>query len=179
MGGRMLEPDESADTYGRQRDAMLAALYNDLRAAAARLLRREAPYITLQPTELVNEASLKMLKLDSMTWVDRQHFYATAARLLRQAMMDAIRKRNRSKRQKLSPTILDLVRPSVDIDVEALDAALFKLEAAEPNLARLVEMRYFVGLNIDEIAALCDVAPITIKRQWRTARAWLASELMD
>jgi RNA polymerase sigma factor (TIGR02999 family) len=157
---------------------MLAALYNDLRTAAARLLRREAPYITMQPTELVNEASLKMLKLDTMTWVDRQHFYATAARLLRQAMMDAIRRRNRGKRQ-VTPTILDLMRPSVDFDADALDAALFKLEAAEPDLARLVEMRYFIGLNIEEIAALREVAPITVKRQWQTARAWLASELMD
>ncbi len=174
----MPEQDGIAEPHSLQRDAMLAALYNDLRAAAARLLRREARYITMQPTELVNEASLKMLKLDTMVWVDRQHFYATAARLLRQAMMDAIRRRNRSKRQ-ISPTILDLVRPSLDTDAEALDAALFKLEAAEPGLARLVEMRYFVGLNIEEIAALCDVAPITVKRQWRTARAWLASELMD
>ncbi|MDE2339854.1 MAG: sigma-70 family RNA polymerase sigma factor, partial [Alphaproteobacteria bacterium] len=159
-----------------QRDIMLAELYHELRSAAARLLRREAPDLTLQPTELVNEASLRLMQIDRMTWIDHQHFYATGARILRQAMTDAIRKRKRMKRQ-VPDALLDCVVLNENVDVIALDAALVKLEKADPQLARLVEMRYFVGLSIDEVALISNVSPATIKRRWQTARAWLASEL--
>ena len=80
-----------------ERETMLAELYDELRAAASRLLRREAPFLTLEPTELVNDAALRVMKLDRMSWNDRQHFFATGARILRQAMMDAIRRRKSEK----------------------------------------------------------------------------------
>lgn len=156
------------------RDRILAELYDDLRAAAARLIRREAPFLTIQPTELVNEAALRLMRLDSMSWHDRQHFFATGARVLRQAMIDAIRKRRSAKRR--APTVL-ITGEGVDLDLEALDAALTRLEEASPELARIVELRFFVGLGIAEIAAVTDASESTVKRRWRTARLWLATEL--
>ena len=161
-----------------ERDRLLADLYDELRGAAARLLRREAPFLTLEPTDLVNEAAVRVMKLDSMSWHDRQHFFATGARILRQAMIDAIRRRRSAKRH--VPTLLFADDESGnDIDVEALDAALTRLEAASPELARIVELRFFVGLGMAEIAAVTDSSESTVKRRWRTARLWLAAELQD
>lgn len=157
-----------------ERDRMLADLYDELRGAAARLLRREAPFLTLQPTELVHEAAMRIARLERMSFQDRQHFFATGARILRQAMMDEIRKKRSAKRQ--APTVTIQV-DSAEVDVEALDAALVKLEAASPDLAKIVELRYFVGLGIPEIAAVSDASESTIKRRWQTARLWLADEL--
>jgi RNA polymerase sigma factor (TIGR02999 family) len=166
MGGNFADADA--------RDRMLADLYDELRGAAARLLRREAPNLTLQPTELVNEAALRVLNMDRMSWTDRQHFFATSARVLRQAMVDAIRKRRALKRQ--APDVA-IALEGAPVDVEALDAALVRLEALSPDLARIVELRYFVGLGIPEIAIITDASESTVKRRWKTARLWLASEL--
>lgn len=155
---------------------MLADLYDELRAAARRLLRREAPDLTLQPTELVNEAALRLMKLDRMSFVDRQHFFATGARILRQAMLDALRRRQRVKRQR--PTFfLEGGDDETAADVDALDAALERLEAAAPDLARIVELRYFLGLGIAEVAAVTEMSESSVKRRWQTARIWLAGEL--
>ncbi|HEV2747845.1 MAG TPA: ECF-type sigma factor [Allosphingosinicella sp.] len=159
-----------------ERDRLLAELYDELRAAASRLLRRDAPFLTLEPTDLVNEAALRVMKLDSMSWQDRQHFFATGARILRQAMIDAIRRRRSAKRH--VPTLLFADEDSgSDVDVEALDAAVTRLEAVSPELARIVELRFFVGLGVTEIAAVTETSESTIKRRWRTARLWLAAEL--
>jgi RNA polymerase sigma factor (TIGR02999 family) len=158
-----------------ERDRMLADLYDELRGAAARLLRREAPFLTLQPTELVHEAAMRIARLERMSFHDRQHFFATGARILRQAMVDEIRKKRSAKRQ--APTVTLQVDSAPEVDVEALDAALVKLEAASPELAKIVELRYFVGLGIPEIAVVSDASESTIKRRWQTARLWLASEL--
>ena len=159
-----------------ERDRMLADLYGELRLAAARLLRREAPFLTLEPTDLVNEAALRVMQLERMNWHDRQHFFATGARILRQAMIDAIRRRRSAKRQ--VPTILFASKDDeARIDVEALDAALSRLEEVSPELARIVELRFFAGLGTAEIAAVTDSSESTVKRRWRTARLWLAAEL--
>jgi RNA polymerase sigma factor (TIGR02999 family) len=161
-----------------ERDRLLAELYDELRAAAARMLRRDAPYLTLQPTDLVNEAALRVMKLDRMSFHDRQHFFATGARILRQAMIDAIRRRKREKRQ--APTILfEGEGDRAEIDVEALDAALTRLEQVDAELARIVELRFFVGLQIGEIVEITGTSESTIKRRWRTARLWLAAELQE
>ena len=157
------------------RDRMLAELYHELRGAAARLLRREAPFLTLQPTELVHEAAMRIARLERMSFQDRQHFFATGARILRQAMVDEIRKKRSAKRQ--APAVTVQVDSSPALDVEALDAALVKLEAASPELAKIVELRYFVGLGISEIAVVSNASESTVKRRWQTARLWLASEL--
>ena len=160
-----------------ERDRMLAELYGELRAAAARLLRREAPDLTLQPTELVNEAALRLMKLDRMSFVDRQHFFATGARILRQAMFDAIRRRRSAKRQIPLTLFLSKDGDEASADVDALDEALGRLEEAAPDLARIVELRFFVGLGIAEVAAVTDQSESSVKRRWQTARVWLASEL--
>lgn len=155
---------------------MLAELYDELRAAAARLLRREAPFLTLQPTELVHEAAMRIARLERMTFQDRQHFFATGARILRQAMIDAIRSRNRAKRQAPAVFLAD-DDGAGGVDAELLDAALTKLERVSPDLAHLVEMRFFVGLTPAEIAQITGTSESTVKRRWKTARLWLASEL--
>ncbi len=165
-----------AGAYGAERDRMLADLYDELRSAAGRLLRREAPQLTLQPTELVNEAALRVMKLDRMSFQDKQHFFATGARILRQAMIDAIRRRKSEKRH--APTVLfQSEGDTPQVDIEMLDAALVRLEQADPELARIVELRFFVGLGIPEIAAVTQSSESTVKRRWRTARLWLAAEL--
>ena len=157
---------------------MLSELYDELRGAASRMLRYDAPQLTLQPTELVNEAALRIVRLEKMTWNDRQHFFATGSRIMRQAMIDAIRSRKLAKRQ--APTVfLDGDGEGAGMDVEALDAALTKLEGISPDLAKIVEMRFFVGLKPDEIGVVLDCSESTIKRRWQTARLWLASELAE
>jgi RNA polymerase sigma factor (TIGR02999 family) len=167
---------EAAKVHGTERDRMLAELYDELRLAAARLLSREAPNLTLQPTELVNEAAIRVMRLERMSWKDRQHFFATAARILRQAMIDAIRRRKSAKRQAPDIFLADADDGS-QLDIEALDAALTRLESASPELARLVELRFFVGLGIDEVALLTEQSERTVKRRWQAARMWLALEL--
>jgi RNA polymerase sigma factor (TIGR02999 family) len=157
------------------RDAALAEVYDALRRAASRLLAREAPYLTLQPTELVNEAAIRVIALDRMHWNDRTHFFATSARILRQAMIDAIRRRKSQKRR--APTVLVEGTGDTGVDVEALDAALIRLEATSPELARIVELRFFAGLGIPEVAAATGQSERTVKRRWQTARMWLATEL--
>lgn len=155
---------------------MLADLYNELRAAAARMLGREAPFLTLQPTDLVNEAALRVMKLERMTWQDRQHFFATGATILRQAMIDAIRRRRSAKRQ-MPSVVFEWESEGSTVDVEALDEALIRLQTASPELARIVELRFFVGLGMAEIAAVTEASESTVKRRWKTARLWLAAEL--
>lgn len=158
------------------RDRMIVELYGDLRLAAARMLRREAASLRMQPTELANEAALRLMKLDQMSWVDKQHFFATGARVLRQAMLDEIRKDKSAKRQ---PATLPHPDSGALIDIEALDDALVRLEVSSPELTQIVELRFYVGLGMEEIAAITDQSESTIKRRWKTARLWLADALQD
>lgn len=156
-------------------NAALGEVYAELRAAAARMLRRDAPSLTLQPTELANEAALRIARLERMSWNDRQHFFATGARIMRQAMLDAVRSRRAAKRQ-APEVMLDGDLP-VPVEIDLLDAALTKLERESPELARIVELRFFVGLPVDQIAVVLDASPSTVKRRWQAARLWLADEL--
>jgi RNA polymerase sigma factor (TIGR02999 family) len=171
-----MSDQRSGPIHPDEREEVLAELYDELRRAARRMLDREAPNLTLQPTELVNEAAIRVMKLDRMSWNDRQHFFATGARILRQAMMDAIRRRRSLKRH--MPTVfISGIDEAPDMDLEALDEALDRLGDTAPELARIVELRFFVGLGIAEIAAITDQSDRTVKRRWQTARLWLASEL--
>ena len=176
MAAQELMDEAAGPTPPEVRDQMLAELYDELRAAAGRLLAREAPTLTVRPTELVNEAAIRVMKLERMSWHDRRHFFATGARILRQAMIDAVRKRRSLKRQ--APEIFRADEDGHPLhEIEALDAALTRLEAASPELARIVELRFFVGLAIPEIATLTEQSDRTVKRRWQTARMWLAAEL--
>ena len=171
----MTRQEENA-ALALDRDVLLAELYQELRRSAARLMRRDAPFLTIQPTDLVNEAALRIMRIEHMTWQDRQHFFATGSRILRQAMIDAIRSRRRMKRQAPS-TLFTQVDGGPALDVELLNDALTRLEAVSADLAQVVELRFFVGLGVEEIATVTGLSPRTVKRRWQTAKLWLASEL--
>jgi len=161
------------------RDRLLAMCYSELRMLARRMLAGDSISSHLQPTELANEAALRVLKLDRMEWKDRAHFLATAATVMRQALLDEVRKFRADKRQ-MPPVMTTLIDPGVstiELDLEKLDASLRRLAAVLPENARLVELRFFVGLTIDACADALGISPATVKRRWDASRAWLLRDL--
>ena len=172
-------------TTGRQPDpavnALLPLVYDELRRLAAAYLRRERPGQTIQPTALVHEAYLRLLKDKPDRWQNRAHFCAIAAHSMRQILIERARARGALKRGGVQARVtLDeglLAADSPHIDLLALDEALQRLEAIDPEQARLVELRFFGGLTIEETAEAMDISAATVKRHWTVARAWLAREL--
>ena len=163
-------------------DALLPVVYEELRRLAGAYLRRERPGQTLQPTALVHEAYLRLMKDRPDRWQNRAHFCAIAAHSMRQILIERARARGAQKRGGAQPRVtLDegLVAgddtPSVDL--VALDDALERLEKIDAEQARLVELRFFGGLTIEETAEALDIAPATVTRHGTLARAWLAREL--
>lgn len=162
-------------------DLLLPVIYDELRQLAANYLRRERPDHTLQPTALVHEAYLRLVDQTRVNWQNRAHFFGVAAQIMRRLLVDYARKHNAEKRgqdfQKLS---LD---ENIDRPIErsteliALDDALKALAAFDGQKARMVELRYFGGLSIEETADVLGVSPITVKRHWRFAKAWLYGEM--
>ena len=135
--------------------------------------------LTLHPTELVNEAALRLIRLDRMTWQDRAHFLAICSRIMRQVIVDKARHVRAAKRQHLTVTT-SWLRDNVaaePIDADRMDTALQQLAQVSPEHARLVELRFFVGLTIAEIAHVTGSSERTVKRQWQSARAWLLESL--
>lgn len=162
------------------RDRLVAVLYPELRALADRQLRGERANHTLQPTALVNEAYLRLSGLERMDWQDRGHFVRMAARVMREILVDHARRRQAAKRdggQRVTLTGLDVAADTGTVDALALDDALARLEKIDPDKARVVEMRYFGGLTIEETAQAMGSSPATVKRQWQSARAWLFDAL--
>jgi RNA polymerase sigma factor (TIGR02999 family) len=173
---------ESARQGNEEALATLVPLvYDELRRLAASYLRRERPGQTLQATALVHDAYIRLLQDSQLSWESRAHFFGIAARSMRQILIERARARNAAKRGG------DLVRVTFDpgliaagtesVDVEALDDALTRLAALDPELARIVEVRFFGGLSIEETAGVLGVSPATVKREWATARAWLQREM--
>jgi len=168
-------------------DALLPIVYAELRRQARRALRREAAGHTLQPTALVHEAYLKLVDQRPSRWQGRAQFYGVAARCMRQVLVDAARTRRAAKRGGGAHPITlgyaeGLATPAAGgeaagEDVLALDAALHRLAALDPDQARLVELRYFAALTIDDTAAALGVSPATVSREWTVARRWLRREL--
>ena len=162
-------------------DSLLPLVYQELRRLAASYLRREKPGQTLQPTALVNEAYLRLLKDRPDRWQNRAHFCAIAAHSMRQILIERARARGAVKRGGGGPrvTLDDALVAGEDrsIDLLALDEALERFAAMDPEQARLVELRFFGGLTIDETAEAMNISPATVKRHWTVARAWLAREL--
>ena len=163
------------------RDALIPLVYGELRRLARRQLWRERPDHTLQSAALVNEAYLRLVKEESPQWENRTHFLGVAARLMRQILVDHARKRLAAKRG-AGVTPLSLVTeyaPGEDagVDLVALDDALNKLARLDPQQGRLIELRFFAGLSIEEAALVLGVSPATAKREWATARAWLRREM--
>lgn len=161
--------------------ALVPLVYEDLRELARRFLQKEREGHTLEPTALVHEAYARLIDQDRVQWHGRTHFFAVAAQTMRRVLVDHARKRQAEKRggPALRVTLDESVRADVrrDVDLIALDAALSSLAALDATHARIVELRYFGGLNIDEVAEELGLSPATVKRHWTLARAWLRREM--
>lgn len=162
-------------------EELVPMIMAELRRRAAAYLRQERQGHTLQPTALVNEVYLRLVEQQGATWQDRAHFFAVAAQLMRRVLVDNARAHRAEKRGgRLERVELDEARDvgtGHDIDVIALDDALRDLAALDPRQSRVVEMRFFAGLSIEETAEVLGVGHATVSRAWRNARAWLAREL--
>jgi len=154
---------------------------SELRQLARRYLRRERPGHVLQTTALVNEAFIRLINWQDVSWQNRAHFVAMAARLMRHVLVDISRRRARSPDGR-TIRIVELAE-AADVssdrtrDLMAIDDALRELAKRDPRKAQIVEMRFFAGLNLQEIAEVIGVAPITVSREWAKARAWLHREV--
>ncbi len=154
---------------------------DELRRLARRLLQGEKPDPTLQPTALVNEVYLKLADLDRVSWENPRQFFGFAARLMRHILVDHARAQRTAKRG-YGATFVPLddaagVTVSQNLDILALHKALNSLKAFDGDQSRIVELRFFAGLSLDEIAAVTGVARITVSRRWASAKAWLYREL--
>ena len=162
-------------------ETLLPIVYQELRRLAAAYLRRERQGYTLQPTALVHEAYLRLLKDKPGRWQNRAHFCAIAAHSMRQILIERARARDARKRggerQRVTLDEALVGGGERSIDLIALDQALERLEALDPEQARLVELRFFGGLTIEETAEAMNISPATVKRHWTVACAWLAREL--
>jgi RNA polymerase sigma-70 factor (ECF subfamily) len=162
-------------------DSLLPVVYQELRRLAAAYIRHEKPGQTLQPTALVHEAYLRLMKDRPDRWQNRAHFCAIAAHSMRQILIERARARNAQKRwgEKARVTLDEgLVQGGErSVDLLALDHAIERLAALDPEQARIVELRFFGGLTVEETADAIGVSPATVKRHWTVARAWLAREL--
>ncbi len=157
-------------------------VYDELHRIAAVAMRSERAGHTLQPTLLVSDAFLKLVGQSDVQWQNRSHFYALAAQAIRRILIDHARARQRVKRDFGLRVTLDTAvaeAPTQELDVLAVDTALRKLEAVAPRQARIVELRYFAGLEIDETAHALDISPATVKRDWIFARAFLLREMQS
>lgn len=172
--GRVNQGEQKA--YGE----LISLVYDELRRMAAGRMRMEAAGHTLQPTALVNEACVRLMD-NGTDWENRRHFFGAAAEAMRRVLVDHARRRNAAKRggnlHRVTLTNLDIESPDADVDLLALEDALSLLEKDSPRLARLVELRFFVGLSIEEAASALEVSPATAKRDWAFARAWLLERL--
>ena len=163
-------------------DELVALVHPELLALARRAMLREKRDHTLQPGALVNEVYIRLAGMHKLSWTDRAHFFALAARLMRRILIDLARARRYGKRGgglrqvTWSEELAGTVAP-VHHDLEALDEALTRLAAIDPRRAQVVELRFFGGLNVDETAAVLNVSVRTVMRDWTLARAWLFREV--
>lgn len=168
---------ELADGNTDAATKLLPLVYDELRELADRYLRDEACDHTLQPTALVHEVYLRLVGHNGRTWESRAQFFGVAAQAMRRILIDYARRRGAAKRggdrRKLS--IEQAAEPMEYRDeyLVALDDALTDLASVDPRLSRIVELRFFGGLNVDEVAVILGVSPITVKRHWKLARGWL------
>jgi RNA polymerase sigma factor (TIGR02999 family) len=165
-----------------ERDRLFAEVYDELRVLARRMLAGDRAARRIAPTELVHGASLKIIGQRTVSARERTHFLAYSAHIMRQVLIDEVRRERAGKRSAPQVTLVTEIAESAGadeggVDVEAIHAALERLAAAAPELARLVELRYFSGLTLEEIAQLDGVSASTVKRSWRVARAWLQDAL--
>ena len=172
---------------GQALEQLTPLVYAQLQAQARRHMRNERTGITLQSTALVHEVYLRLIDANDVEWRDRVHFFALSAQIMRRILIDAARARTAAKRggaavrvSHSSAVDLDQIpTPASDgaASLVALDDALEELAKIDPRRAKVIELRYFGGLSVDETAAALEVSPQTVMRDWRLARAWLAREL--
>ena len=153
-------------------DELAPLVYSELKRIAAACMHGERPTASLQVTALVHETYLKLAEVREPNFEDRKHFYVVAAQAMRRILIDHARRRRSAKREAALPPDSGLtVQP--DVDVLALDEALTRLAAADAEKARIVELRYFAGLSVPEVAEVTGTSTATVKRQWAIAKAWL------
>jgi RNA polymerase sigma factor (TIGR02999 family) len=162
-------------------DALLPVVYRELRRLAHVHLQKERPDHTLQSAALVHEAYLRLIGLSAPQWESRAHFFAIAAGLMRQVLVDYARRHTAKKRGgglcKVSLNDATTASRRKDVDVVALDDALKTLAKIDPRQSRVVELRFFAGLSLQEISDAMEIAPATVQRDWTAARAWLHREI--
>jgi RNA polymerase sigma-70 factor (ECF subfamily) len=162
-------------------ESLLPLVYDELHRQAMHFFVRERSGHTLQPTALVNEVYLRLVNQDGAKWQNRAQFFAVAAQMMRRILVSHARKRRAAKRGGGEHCItLDegvAITPERDINLLAVDEALTKLETIDPEKSRMVELRFFSGLSVEETAEVMGVSPRTIDRQWQTAKAWLHREI--
>ncbi len=180
---RLLQRVEDGDAAASEE--LLEALYGELRELAGGILSSERAGHTLQPTALVREAWMRLTVGEAPRWQDRRHFVHTAARAMRRVLVDHARKRRavkRGQRVELAPEIVEDLLGAIEqrhTDVLELHEALERLSAFDPELAELVELRFFAGLELAETARALDCSVSHVQRRWRLARAWLLRDLED
>jgi RNA polymerase sigma factor (TIGR02999 family) len=191
MDGQSRSPDdvtrilhEWKDGNREALDRLIPIVYEELRTIASRQLAREWRHDRLQTTTVVNEAYVKLFAQRQVDWQNRGHFFAIAAQLMRRILVDHARRELREKHGggvihvELSDALSTAAESSLDLlDAVALDAALQKLEALDPDQGRIVELRFFGGLTVEETAAALGISPATVKREWAVAKGWLYREL--
>jgi len=191
MDGHARSPDDVTrilhEWKGGNREALdrlIPIVYDELRTIASRQLAREWRHDRLQTTTVVNEAYVKLFAQREVDWQNRGHFFAIAAQLMRRILVDHARRELREKHGggvihvELSDALSTAAETSLDVlDAVALDAALQKLEALDPDQGRIVELRFFGGLTVEETAAALGISPATVKREWAVAKGWLYREL--
>ena len=174
---------EWSDGDPRALDELTPLVYEELRQQAARYLRKERPGHSLQETALINEAFLRLIDVKDVQWQNRAHFFGIAANLMRRILVDHARRRDAEKRggDHIRLTFDDAfaIAREPAVDLLAIDEALDRLAAIDEQQARVVELRFFSGLSVEETAAALGVSPKTVKRDWSVARAWLRREIGD
>jgi RNA polymerase sigma-70 factor, ECF subfamily len=163
--------------------ALMERVHGELRRLAAGYMRRERVGKTLQPTAVVNEAYIRLLPQREVSWENRAHFFGIAAKMMRRVLVDHARRKKAIKRdagpgEPISISgVASPAREADQVDVLALNTALSALAELDPRQAEIVEMRYFAGLTVEEVAEVLQIAPATVKRDWSTAKMWLRRQM--
>jgi RNA polymerase sigma factor (TIGR02999 family) len=175
----LLREWSSGDVSALER--LVPLVYADLRRIAEHHLRGESSGNTLQPTALINEAFLRLLDQHSLNWESRTHFFGAAAELMRRILVDYARRRAAEKRgaafMRVEMTEAEGATGQISLDFMAVDEALTRLAAVDGQLARVVELRFFGGLSVDETAKVLGISSATVKREWALAKAWLLRKM--
>ena len=162
-------------------DRLMPIVYDELRRLAAGYLKGERPGHTLQPTALVHEAYLRLVRQDRVEWQNRAHFFGIAASMMRRVLVDHARRRQAEKRDaggfRLTLQLGEAFEAARDPELIELDQALGRLERLDSDQARVVELRFFGGLTVEETAVVLGISTATVKREWRTAKAFLRREM--